>query len=145
MKVAMSESPEVCQFPPTEAISPHWYNASASNWKQRLKFGIFACTNFVKLNVYLRRLSQDYMHFSACFIPRLFEVITIDCVLLVTMTSNVPHTQLFSPYRTSCPKGQCEDFRLQLCMIRLLHASCGMYRYAELLLFTCRFVRTDQA
>ena len=29
--LAMSESPEVCQFSSTEAISTHCYNASASN------------------------------------------------------------------------------------------------------------------
>ena len=29
--VAMSESPEVCQFSSTEAISTHCYNVSASN------------------------------------------------------------------------------------------------------------------
>ena len=30
-KLAMSESPEVCQFSSTEAISQHCYNVSASN------------------------------------------------------------------------------------------------------------------
>ena len=30
-QIAMSESPEVCQFSSTEAISQHCYNVSASN------------------------------------------------------------------------------------------------------------------
>ena len=31
LQIAMSESPEVCQFSSTEAISTHCYNVSASN------------------------------------------------------------------------------------------------------------------
>ena len=107
MKVAMSESPEVCQFPPTEAISPHCYNVSASNWKQSLKFGTFAFTNFVKLNVYLWRLSQHYMHFFCMFHPSAYFWGNNHRLSPAhNRTSNVPHAQLFSPYRTiQLPKG----------------------------------------
>ena len=47
----MSESPEVCQFSSTEAISQHCYNVSASNCVQRFVKGLgtFAFTNYVKI------------------------------------------------------------------------------------------------
>ena len=40
LKVAMSESPEVCQFSSTEAISQHCYTISASNLVQRFFKGL---------------------------------------------------------------------------------------------------------
>ena len=94
MKVAMSESSEVCQFPSTEAIFPHGYNnVSASNREQRLLRGLgtFAFTNFVKIFT----LDDGLIVKITCSIsswfslPRIFEVIA-DFVLPLTMTSNVP-------------------------------------------------------
>ena len=147
MKVAMSESPEVCQFPSTEAISPHCYNVSASNWKQRLKFGTFAFTNFVKLNVYLWRLSQHYMHFFCMFHPSAYfwgnnhrlspAHNDFQCPICTNIFAIPDYTVA---QRDSVKISDCNFAWFNV----LLHASCGMYRYAELLLFTCRFVRTDQ-
>ena len=47
--IAMSKSPEVCQFSSTEAISQHCYNVSASNCVQRFVKGLgtFAFTTAV--------------------------------------------------------------------------------------------------
>ena len=155
MKVAMSESPEVCQFPPTEAISPHCYHASASNWKQRLKFGTFAFTNFVKLNVYLRRLSQDYMHFFCMFHPSVyFWGNNRLCITAHNDFQCSTCTTIFAIYtgqRGSVKISDCNFAWFNSCMHRAawfnscMHRAACQYRYAELLLFTCRFIRTDQA
>ena len=47
-----TESPEVCQFSSTEAISQHCYNISASNFVKRFfkGLGTFAFTNYVKIS-----------------------------------------------------------------------------------------------
>ena len=52
----MSESPEVCQFSSTEAISQHCYNVSASNCVQRFVKGLgtFAFTNYVKISALVK-------------------------------------------------------------------------------------------
>ena len=104
--VAMSESPEVCPFSSTEAISTHCYNVSASNWVQRFLrcLGTFAFTNFVKMSA----LVKNACTFSSYFILFLciFEVIT-DFVLLLTMTFNIQQWTTIFAYQTGCPRGQC--------------------------------------
>ena len=63
--VAMSESPEVCQFSSTEAISTHCCNASASNWVQRFLrcLGTFALTNFVKMSALVKNACTFFVIF----------------------------------------------------------------------------------
>ena len=87
-EVAMSESPEVCQFSSTEAISQHCYTISASNLVQRFVKGLgtFASTNYVKISA----LVKNTWTFSSYFVIFLcnFEVIT-GFVLLLTVTCNI--------------------------------------------------------
>ena len=86
--VAMSESPEVCQFSSTEAISQHCYTISASNLVQRFVKGLgtFASTNYVKISA----LVKNTWTFSAYFVIILcnFEVIT-GFIFLLTVTCNI--------------------------------------------------------
>ena len=84
----MSESPEVCQFSSTEAISQHCYTISASNLVQRFVKGLgtFASTNYVKISA----LVKNTWTFSAYFVIILcnFEVIT-GFIFLLTVTCNI--------------------------------------------------------
>ena len=86
--VAMSESPEVCQFSSTEAVSQHCYNVSASNSIQRFfkGLGTFAFTNYEKITA----LVKNTRTFSSYFVVFLcnFEVIT-GFILLLTVTCNI--------------------------------------------------------
>ena len=86
--VAMSESPEVCQFSSTEAISQHSYTISASNLVQRFVKGLgtVASTNYVKISA----LVKNTWTFSSYFVIFLcnFEVIT-GFILLLTVTCNI--------------------------------------------------------
>ena len=87
IKVAMSESLEVCQFSSTEAISTHCYNISASNLVQRFLrcLGTFAFTNF-KMSALVKNVCT-FLSYFILFLC-IFEVIT-DFVLLLTMTFNI--------------------------------------------------------
>ena len=84
----MSESPEVCQFSSTEAISQHCYTISASNLVQRFVKGLgtFASTNYVKISAFVK----NTWTFSSYFVIFLcnFEVIT-GFILLLTVTCNI--------------------------------------------------------
>ena len=92
----MSESPDVCQFSSTEAISQHCYNVSASNWVQRFfkGLGTFAFTNYVPFS--------SYFFIFLCN----FEVIT-GFILLLTVTCNIRQWTTIFAYQTGCQRRQC--------------------------------------
>ena len=104
--LAMSESPEVCQFSSTVAISQHCYNVSASNWVQRFSKGLgtFTFTNYVKTSA----LVKNTWTFSSYFIIFLCnsEVIT-GFILLLTVTCNIRQWTTIFAYQTGCQRRQC--------------------------------------
>ena len=110
--LAMSESPEVCQFSSTVAISQHCYNVAASNWVQRFfkGLGTFTFTNYVKISA----LVKNTWTFSSYFIIFLCnsEVIT-GFILLLTVTCNIWQWTTIFAYQTGC-KGDSAGFWLQL-------------------------------
>ena len=104
--IAMSESPEVCQFSSTEAISQHSYTISASNLVQRFVKGLgtVASTNYVKISA----LVKNTWTFSSYFVIFLcnFEVIT-GFILLFTVTCNIRQWTTIFAYQTGCQRRQC--------------------------------------